>query len=71
MTRAILTKLTPALPSLVPIIQQELEYAASVEIPECKGMNPNHSYLSSFNFAVPEAHQNLVNSNRCQMNGRK
>jgi hypothetical protein len=48
MTRAILTKLTPALPSFVPIIQTELEYGAFVEIPECRGMDPSHSYRPLF-----------------------
>lgn len=44
MTRAILTKLTPALPSFVPIIQEELEYGAALEIPECRGMDLTHFY---------------------------
>ncbi|KAF1942790.1 putative cytochrome P450 [Clathrospora elynae] len=35
-TRSVLTKLTPALPLFIPIMQEELKLATSVAIPECK-----------------------------------
>jgi hypothetical protein len=38
MTKAVLSKLTPALHYFIPIMQKELEAATSEETPECKGI---------------------------------
>lgn len=38
-TRVLQKKITPNLPSFVPAMKAELDYAASRVIPECKGMS--------------------------------